>query len=121
MPQKKEGFSSPTEFLAFALSTSDDASPEQIKTALFFVRQVVSLILGIGAGVLHLQGIVAILAFVLLSMGFSYYYVFKYKEVSIIGIQVDEDKIENTEVYTEGLAVSVGEFLLTWILVHTVF
>ncbi|CAD8161896.1 unnamed protein product [Paramecium octaurelia] len=113
MPLKKEGFQSVGEFLSFSLSTDDQATPDQIKTALFFVRQIVSVLLGLTAGFLHLQGILTILGFLFLSMGFSYYYVFKYK-------QIDEDRIENTEIYTEGLGASIGEFLLTWTLIHTV-
>lgn len=86
MPIKKRSIG---DFLKFALASGDEESDvDSIKEGLFFVRQVFSVIFGVVAGILHLQGIATMLGFGLASMAFSYYYVFKYKEVFVCILNV---------------------------------
>ncbi|KAM3127024.1 hypothetical protein pb186bvf_020868 [Paramecium bursaria] len=111
MPTKK-GFNSIGQLVQFCLSSNEDPTQDQVKEALFYVRQVIALIIGIVAGFYNLTGIATIIGFVMIQMGFAYYYTYRF-------LQADEEKIEVTEIYLEGFPVSFGEFMLSWILVYT--
>ena len=78
----------------------------------FWFRQVIGLIVGLTAGLLHLTGMYVIIGFVVLMMVLSNMYAYKVLNVS-------DDDFQNNELTMEGLANSFGIFLLTWIVCFT--
>ena len=78
----------------------------------FWFRQVIGLSVGLGAGLLHLTGMYVIIGFIVLMMVLSNMYAYKVLNVS-------DDDFQNNELTMEGMANSMGIFLLTWIVCFT--
>ena len=75
---------------------------------IFWFRQLLGLLLGVGAGVLHLTGMYVIVGFVMGMFTLSQLYAYR------VLAATDED-FQNSELQLEGLANSIGIFLLSWI------
>ena len=68
--------------------------------------------MGIIFGVYGLNGIFVFIGFMALNLAFIYVYSFKFMEI-------DENKLELNDLYTESLMISVMNFILAWILSYT--
>lgn len=76
----------PSSLLKKAFSTDGDITKEEIADILFVVKQIISLILGVGIAMTSLMGTTAILAYTVLSFLVCYVYVMKV-------LQPEEDTI----------------------------
>lgn len=75
-------------------------------------KQILGLVLGLIAGLLHLTGFPVILGFLVISYGAAYIYSFKF-------LQVDEETVEAIDVFKEGFMLSAMVFLLSWTLSYS--
>ena len=79
---------------------------------IFWFRVLFALFFGVTVGVLKLEGLLVVIAFILTLFIASYFY---YSKV----LDVDEEQLGQQEVMTEGFANSIGLFLLSWIMVYS--
>eukprot|EP01017_Pseudomicrothorax_dubius_P002609 TRINITY_DN1014_c0_g1_i5.p1 TRINITY_DN1014_c0_g1~~TRINITY_DN1014_c0_g1_i5.p1 ORF type:complete len:120 (-),score=10.26 TRINITY_DN1014_c0_g1_i5:141-500(-) len=100
------------EYFKVGLSYNSNPSQEVFYNILYWLKQILSIAFGVVVGSMHLTGIGIIIIYGISMIGFTYLYGFKY-------LCVDEDKVEATDMYTEGLMASFLCFILSWTLSHT--
>lgn len=76
------------------------------------LKQILSLIIGSIAGLLHLKGFPVILGFVVITYIVSYTYAFKF-------LQVEEETVETIDVFKEGFMLGAMVFFLSWTLSYS--
>mmetsp|Transcript_39864 Transcript_39864/g.46413 ORF Transcript_39864/g.46413 Transcript_39864/m.46413 type:complete len:118 (-) Transcript_39864:119-472(-) len=101
-----------TKLFKTAITFGSNPSKEDLVTILHWLRQLFALVFGLAVGIGHLTGFPIILGFLGINIAFVHIYANKY-------IQIDEDKIEQQDLYTESLGLSFAVFLITWTLSHT--
>ena len=82
---------------------------------LYWIRQGVSLILGVVWGAVPLTGIFAILGYIAVISAVVYIYSVKIEEVDI------EDMGGVQELLKDGLMTGLGMFMISWIIIFTSF
>lgn len=85
---------------------------DEILDVLFWFRQIVSVALGIAAGISQQTGAPVIIIYVALMFAANYYY-------QTLFLDVDPEDFNPNELLMEGLGNSIGLFLLFWILLYT--
>jgi len=85
---------------------------DEVLDTIFWFRQLIGLLIGLGAGGLGLTGYPVIVAFGVSVFGLSYLFQARF-------LQIDEDDFNPQELMMEGIGNSAGLFMLAWILMHT--
>lgn len=105
----KKGFNT---YMSIALAAGSSPSKEDLYKVLFYVRQILGVLAGIVAGTLGLTGLIVILGFLALNCFITHVYAYNY-------LKVDQDKVEQKELYIESLVISALNFNITWIATYT--
>jgi len=92
---------------------SNVPTKDQNLDKVFWFKFVVSIIVGVSFGVLNITGFMSFILYFLGSTIISFFYFKKF-------VNTDEDVEYQSEVFIEGLNVSVPVFLLVWILSNTI-
>ncbi len=77
-------------------------------------KQIIGLIIGVMFGFLGFQGIGVIVSYLIISSLITLYYSRNY-------IEIDEDEIENYQIYSSGAMPGFVIYLFSWILSFTFF
>jgi len=86
---------------------------DEFLDVLYWLRQIVAIIIGIGWGFLPLKGIIGIALFCMVNTAFVYIYACWFQEVD------EDDYGGNWEFAKEGFMTTMAGFLVTWIIVYT--
>jgi len=78
---------------------------------LFYIKEVIGVIVGIIIAISGLQGIIALLTYAVIGSLLAYLYVFKF-------LGLDEDVVETKDVLKEHFMNGFFPFLLTWIVLY---
>ncbi|ESO05025.1 hypothetical protein HELRODRAFT_78375 [Helobdella robusta] len=94
-------------------SNSDWPDKDEFLDVIYWIRQVVGLLLGIVWGIFPLKGFIGIILFLAVNIALIYFYVNTIQKV-------DEDDYGGTsEIIKEGLMTSFATFVVTWIIVYS--
>ncbi|XP_003391599.1 PREDICTED: uncharacterized protein C20orf24 homolog [Amphimedon queenslandica] len=88
---------------------------DDLLDVVYWVRQVISLIVGLMWGTIPLTGVVGIVLYLMITCGFVYFYCTFYQGVS------DEELGGAWELLKEGFMTSLAIFFVSWILSFTAF
>ncbi|KAF6032417.1 C20orf24 [Bugula neritina] len=86
---------------------------DEFLDAVYWLRQIISLIMGILWGYLLLQGFIGLFTFLLTNCFVVYLYTTSYQNVD------DEEYGGMTEILKEGMMSSFATFLVSWIIVYS--
>ena len=91
------------------IATTKESKPEKedLNEILYVLKQILSLVIGVVAGVFQLTGFPVILGFVVLSYVIPYTYTFKF-------LEVEEETVEGVDVFKEGFMLGAMMFMLSW-------
>jgi hypothetical protein len=90
-----------------------DSFPEYL-VIVYWIRQIIGLLVGLACGVSEVTGFIAFVIFILNNTLVPFAYYRHYSNINI-------EDFGPTEVLTEGYQQSFGIFLLTWIISYTLF
>ncbi|XP_003741209.1 uncharacterized protein RAB5IF homolog [Galendromus occidentalis] len=100
-------------YLRILKSQSEWPDKDEFLDVIYWLRQLVAIIIGIIWGILPLKGFLGIVLFCMVNTGFVYIYASYYQ-------QVDESEFgEGWEFAKEGFMTTFAGFLVTWIIVYT--
>lgn len=86
---------------------------EEFLDVIYWARQVIGIIVGIGWGLIPLKGFIALLLFVIVNAGITYIYFSSFQ-------QIDEEEYGGVwELTKEGFVTSFAGFLVTWIIIYS--
>ncbi|XP_013134514.1 PREDICTED: uncharacterized protein C20orf24 homolog [Papilio polytes] len=86
---------------------------EEFLDVIYWMRQIIGIILGLCWGLIPLKGFIGFLLFVLVNTIVVYFYINNYQKI-------DEDEYDGVwEIYKEGLLTASAGFLVTWIIIYT--
>jgi len=91
--------------LKIALTKGSAPEEMEFKDIIYWVKQILGLAIGIAFGIFKLQGIVSILIGLAALSGISILYSKRY-------LEVDEDEIENSQLFTEGIGIGAASFMV---------
>lgn len=95
------------------ISESEWQDKDEFLDVIYWLRQIVGVILGLIWGVIQVKGIVGLLLFLALNVIITYVYLNTYQKV-------DEEEFGGlTEILKEGLMTSFSSFLVAWIIVYS--
>ncbi|KAK6756833.1 hypothetical protein RB195_014951 [Necator americanus] len=103
-----------TESLSKALHAGSEWSDkDELLDVVYWGKQILSLIIGVAFGAASMHGILAILAYVVISTMMAQHFVVKYQ-------QVDEDEVGGFwELAKEGFGSAFATFMVAWITVYS--
>lgn len=94
-------------------ANSEWPDKEEFLDVIYWTRQVIGIIVGIGWGLIPLKGFLALLLFVLVNAGITYLYFSSFQ-------QIDEEEFGGVwELTKEGFMTSFAGFLVTWIIIYS--
>ena len=94
-------------------SGSEWQDKDEFLDVIYWLRQIVGVVLGLIWGVLQIKGIVGLALFLALNVIITYIYLSSYQ-------RVDEEEFGGlTEILKEGLMTSFSSFLVAWIIVYS--
>ncbi|XP_016914643.1 GEL complex subunit OPTI [Apis cerana] len=94
-------------------ANSEWPDKEEFLDVIYWARQAIGIIVGIGWGLIPLKGFVALLLFVLVNAGVTYLYFSNFQ-------QIDEEEFGGIwELTKEGFMTSFAGFLVTWIIIYS--
>lgn len=94
-------------------ANSEWPDKEEFLDVIYWARQVIGIIVGVGWGLIPLKGFLALLLFVLVNAGVTYLYFNNFQ-------QVDEEEFGGVwELTKEGFMTSFAGFLVTWIIIYS--
>ena len=94
-----------------ALTAEGEFSKEQILDILFYLKEMLGVLLGVAVGVSGITGLPGIIAFALAISLLCYLYVFKY-------LGAEEEAVETKDVLKEHFMNGFFPFLLTWLVTY---
>ncbi|XP_036151262.1 respirasome Complex Assembly Factor 1 [Monomorium pharaonis] len=94
-------------------ANSEWPDKEEFLDVIYWARQVIGIIVGIGWGLIPLKGFIALLLFVIVNAGITYLYFSSFQ-------QIDEEEYGGMwELTKEGFMTSFAGFLVTWIIIYS--
>lgn len=94
-------------------ANSEWPDKEEFLDVIYWSRQAIGIIVGVGWGLIPLKGFVALLLFFLVNAGVMYVYFSNFQ-------QVDEEEYGGAwELTKEGFMTSFAGFLVTWIIIYS--
>ncbi|CAK9797043.1 Respirasome Complex Assembly Factor 1 [Anthophora quadrimaculata] len=94
-------------------ANSEWPDKEEFFDVIYWARQAIGIIVGIGWGLIPLTGLVALLSFILVNAGVTYLYFSNFQ-------QIDEEEFGGMwELIKEGFVTSIAGFLVTWIIIYS--
>lgn len=94
-------------------ANSEWPDKEEFLDVIYWARQAIGIIVGIGWGLIPLKGFIALLLFVVVNAGITYLYFSSFQ-------QIDEEEYGGMwELTKEGFMTSFAGFLVTWIIIYS--
>lgn len=97
---------------SFSSGAWDRDSFDDYTSVIYWMRQILGLLVGILAGIYPLQEFAGFFAFIFINITIPYFFYTNYSKVNI-------DDFGPFEMLSEGFGQSFGVFLLSWILVYS--
>jgi len=111
---KNENDKKDQSLLQKVISRSAPLDKTEALEALYWLKQIVGLIMGVVCGVVPFMGATGIALFLITAAALSHILAFFY-------LKVDENEVGLSAALTEGGMTALAMFLLTWIVTFTVF
>lgn len=86
---------------------------DEFLDVIYWMRQILGVIIGLLWGIIPMKGIVGIIIFFLINLGIIYMYYSTFQRVE------DEEYGGSSEILKEGLMTSFSSFLVVWIVLYS--
>lgn len=86
---------------------------DEFLDVLYWLRQIIGLVLGIAWGILPIKGLLGIVLFLAVNMAVIYIYFSIFQKVD------EEDYGGISEIFKEGLMTSFATFIVAWIIIYS--
>lgn len=104
---------SPVKILGMAFNKKTSWEKDEFLDSVYWIRQIIAVLLGVLWGFIKFKGIFGIIVYVLINLGIVFVYYASYHEVD------EEEYGGHGELAKEGLLTSFSLFLVFWIILYT--
>ncbi|XP_074646654.1 GEL complex subunit OPTI-like [Tubulanus polymorphus] len=92
---------------------SDWSDKDELLDVIYWMRQIIGVIIGLVWGILPMKGVLAIILFFLINAAIVYFYFNSFQKL-------DEEEYGGIlEILKEGLMTSFASFIVTWIILYS--
>jgi hypothetical protein len=92
---------------------SDWSDKDEFLDVVYWLRQIIGVLIGVVWGIVPLKGILGILLFLIVNIAIVYVYFSMFQRVN------EEDFGGISEIFKEGLMTSFATFVVTWIILYS--